>query len=71
MATCLPGANGCAFSAPVVSDTRLQCWLMPTALKRMQKRNDYDFDCYSSFTIFSRTDCFSHIHKAGNCVTFL
>lgn len=71
MAMCFPGANGCAFSAPVVADTCLWCRLTPTALKQMQKHNDYDFDCYRSFTIFSRTVCFSHIHKAGNCVTFL
>lgn len=71
MAMCLPDVNGCAKSTPVVADTRLRCWLTLTALEMMQKHKDYDFDFYSSFTIFSRTDCFSHKHKAGNCVTFL
>lgn len=71
MAVFLPGANRCTFSTPVVTDTRLWRQLMLTAFEWMQKHNDYDFDCYSSFTIFSRTGCFSHIHKAGSCVTFL
>lgn len=45
--------------------------LSDSALKQLQKYNDRDFDCYSSFTIFSRTECLSHSYKAGNCGTFL
>lgn len=70
-ATCLPSAKWGTFGAPVVAETSFWCCLTLTALKQLQKHNDCDFDCYSSFTIFSRTECFSHSHKAGNCGAFL